>query len=169
MEILDVHYTANGAIQANIDGAFCLIYDDPANPERQVIAEWEANGNKIAAYAKPVTNLHEYAAQKRWELETGGIDWNGLPVATDRESQNKFTTEVLAIARNERSDGDGWKFADGEFRPLSNAELEELALAVRDHVRNSYAKEAQAVAGIDAGTIKDTGAIDALFLVAGLL
>ncbi|MEE9906410.1 DUF4376 domain-containing protein [Brucella intermedia] len=111
----------------------------------------------------PGMTLAEYAAAKRWEREVGGTVWNGWPVLSDRESQSKIIAEVVAIEKGERADGDPWKFADGEFRQLTNQQMEELATAVRLHVRNSYGIEAQVLAAIDAGNITTEAQIDAAF------
>nr|WP_278437041.1 DUF4376 domain-containing protein [Brucella anthropi] len=111
----------------------------------------------------PVVDLNDYAARKRWETEVGGTIWNGWPVLTDRESQNKITSEALAIEKGERLDGDPWKFADGEFRPLTNAQMDSLAAAVRLYIRESFAIEARVVAEIEAGTISTVEQIDAAF------
>lgn len=108
----------------------------------------------------PGMTLQEYAAAKRWEREVGGTVWNGWPVLSDRESQNKIVAEALAIEKGERADGDPWKFADGEFRPLTNEQMDDLAASVRLHVRNSYGIEAQLLAGIEAGTITTFKQID---------
>nr|WP_312968007.1 DUF4376 domain-containing protein [Brucella intermedia] len=111
----------------------------------------------------PGMTLEEYAAAKRWEKEVGGTIWSGWPVLSNRESQSKIIAEAVAIEKGERIDGDPWKFADGEFRPLTNQQMDELATAVRLHVRNSYGIEAQVLAAIDAGNITTEAQIDAAF------
>lgn len=111
----------------------------------------------------PGMTLQEYAAAKRWEREVGGTVWNGWPVLSDRESQSKIIAEAVAIEKGERADGDPWKFADGEFRPLTNEQMDDLAAAVRLHVRNSYGIEAQVLGAIGAGNITTEGQIDAAF------
>nr|WP_313023188.1 DUF4376 domain-containing protein [Brucella intermedia] len=111
----------------------------------------------------PGMSLQEYAAAKRWEREVSGTVWNGWPVLSDRESQSKIIAEAVAIEKGERTDGDPWKFADGEFRPLTNEQMDDLAAAVRLHVRNSYGIEAQVLAAIEAGAITTEAQIDAAF------
>lgn len=111
----------------------------------------------------PGMTLQEYAAAKRWEREVGGTVWNGWPVLSDRESQSKIISEAVAIEKGERTDGDPWKFADGEFRPLTNEQMDDLAAAVRLHVRNSYGIEAQVLGAIEAGSITTEAQIDAAF------
>ncbi|WP_139975851.1 DUF4376 domain-containing protein [Ochrobactrum sp. CGA5] len=111
----------------------------------------------------PGLTLAEYAAAKRWEREVSGTVWNGWPVLSDRESQSKIIAEAVAIEKGERVDGDPWKFADGEFRQLTNEQMDELAAAVRLHVRKSYGIEAQVLAAIEAGSITSEAHIDAAF------
>ena len=49
-------YMESGAISATIDGILMTVPDDPANRHRQMIAEWEAEGNTIPAYVPPPVN-----------------------------------------------------------------------------------------------------------------
>nr|WP_278374902.1 DUF4376 domain-containing protein [Brucella anthropi] len=113
----------------------------------------------------PAMTLEEYAAAKRWEREVSGTVWNGWPVLSDRDSQSKIIAEAVAIEKGERIDGDPWKFADGEFRPLTNEQMDDLAAAVRLHVRNSYGIEDQVLAAIEAGAITTETQIEAAFTV----
>lgn len=112
--------------------------------------------------AGPV-DLIAYTAQKRWEKEVGGTVWDEWPVHTDRESQAKLAAERLAVEAGERDEPDGWKFADGVFRLLTNAEFVALSNAVRAHVRGCFAAEAGVLVAIEAETITTTGEIDAAF------
>lgn len=161
--ITNAQYSKHGTIIAVIGGVEMTVPDDMANRHRVMLAEWEAGGNAIEPYSPPTLNLPVYAAEKRWQTEVGGTIWNGWPVLTDRESQNKITAEALAIEKGERLDGDPWKFADGEFRPLTNAQMDSLAAAVRVYIRDSFAIEARVVAEIEAGTISTVEQIDAAF------
>jgi len=104
--------------------------------------------------------LASYAARKRFSVEVGGAVWNGWPVHTDRDSQSKIIAERLAIEAGERADPDGWKFADGIFRLVSNDDFVALASAVRAHVRNCFAIEAAVLDQIEAGLITTEAQID---------
>lgn len=46
-------YTESGAIRVEIDGIEMTVPDDMGNRHRQIIAEWEAEGNTIPAYIEP--------------------------------------------------------------------------------------------------------------------
>ena len=108
-----------------------------------------------------IADLIAYAADRKWRAEIGGTVWNAWPVATDRDSQAKVIAERLAIEAGERADPDGWKFADGVFRPVSNADFIALSNAVRNHVRACFAVEAQLQAAIAAETVTTFAEIDA--------
>lgn len=106
--------------------------------------------------------LVSYAAQRRWQKETGGCSWGLHQVRTDRDSQAKLIAEFVAIQAGVRPDPSPWKFADG-FALVSNMDMGAVILAVRAHIAAVFAKEAEIVSGIEAGTITDTATIDALF------
>ena len=108
-------------------------------------------------------DLTKYAANARWRREVGGAVWNGWPMSTDDRDQGKILAELAAIDRGERVDPDGWKFADGVFRLVSNEDFVGLALAVRAHVRACFMTEAMVLTGISAGTITTAEQIDAAF------
>lgn len=48
-----IGYTKDGFIEVIIDGQVAVVPDDPANRHRQMIAEWEAEGNTIPPYVPP--------------------------------------------------------------------------------------------------------------------
>ncbi|WEX07364.1 hypothetical protein [Chelativorans sp. AA-79] len=50
-----VGYTSAGVIEVIVDGVRSMVPDDMGNRHRQMIAEWEAEGNEIAPY-EPVPN-----------------------------------------------------------------------------------------------------------------
>lgn len=54
---MEIHgYTQYGSIEVTIDGQIAFVPDDPANRHRQMIAEWEAEGNTIPPYVPPVVD-----------------------------------------------------------------------------------------------------------------
>lgn len=135
-----------------------------------VQADTEIPGYTVREYTPPELTPEEikarlaaYAAECRWQKEVGGTLWNGWPVHTDRESQGKIIAERLAIEAGERDDPDGWKFADGIFRLVSNTDFVLLSNAVRDHVRTAFAIEAYVAAQIEAGIISSEAEIDTAF------
>jgi hypothetical protein len=108
-------------------------------------------------------NLPAYAASRRYLREVGGITWEGHPISTDRESQNKLLAEYVAVFTNQRIDPSYWKMADGSFVPLTNTQMSALALAVKEHVRDAFFREGMTLGGISGGTITTTQQIDEAF------
>ena len=59
---MEIHgYTEHGAIDATIDGLRMTVPNDLGNRHRQMIAEWEAEGNTIPAYVPPPVTLPDLA------------------------------------------------------------------------------------------------------------
>lgn len=111
----------------------------------------------------PAPDLVAYVADRRWQKEVGGCEWNGYPVSTDRDSQAKVIAERLAVMAGVRADPSGWKFSDGVFRMVSNEDFVALALAVRDHVQSAFTLEAMVLAAIANETITTSAEIDEAF------
>ncbi len=108
--------------------------------------------------------LTAYAAARRYQVEVGGCTWSTYTVATDRESQGKLIAEFVAISGGLRTDPSPWKFKDGTFADLSNADMSAVAMAARAHIANAFALEQQALADITGGTITTYAEIDALIV-----
>lgn len=116
-----------------------------------------------AAAGQAQADLVAYAADRRWRRETGGATWNGWPIHTDVASQGKYLAELQAISLGARVDADPWKFADGVFRPVANADFADLAISARAHVRHAFAIEGVVVASIANGEITSLAEVDAAF------
>lgn len=110
----------------------------------------------------PAMTLQEYAAAKRWEKETGGIEINGLTVATDDRSKTMISGARVA-AQNDPEFLTQWKAADGTFATINAAAIIAISDAMLAHVSHCFAIEAQVLAEIEAGTISTVEQIDAAF------
>jgi len=106
-------------------------------------------------------SLVEYSSRRRWEIEIGGTTWNGFPVATDDRSKTLVSGELNAIALGVRVDGEPFKFADGIPRPLTNAEMQAVAVAMRAHVKRTFSALFGVLAGIEVGSITAREHVDA--------
>jgi hypothetical protein len=111
------------------------------------------NGSWVVRAALPT--LEELRARKlaalRWEKETGGTVFNGMPVATDAVSQTKYIGAVVGT----QIDPDAvinWKMADGTFVTLDAQAITVVAMAVRAHVQACFDREAVLKAEIEAAT-----------------
>lgn len=110
----------------------------------------------------PGMTLQEYAAAKRWEKEVGGIEINGLTVATEDRSKTMISGARVAAMANPHFTT-AWKGSGGEFVPLDANAVIAISDAVLAHVSNCFAAEAQVLASIEAGAITTVEQIDAAF------
>ena len=94
--------------------------------------------------------LMELAAL-RWERETGGTTFNGMPVATDAVSQTKYIGAVVG-AQIDPNAVINWKMADGTFVTLDAAAITAVAMVVRAHVQACFDREAELKTQIEAAT-----------------
>ncbi|WP_185961596.1 DUF4376 domain-containing protein [Telmatospirillum sp. J64-1] len=106
--------------------------------------------------------LLAYLAERRWQAEVGGTLWGGWHLRTDEASQAKYLAELQAIALGIRSADELWKFPHG-FEPISNAQMQAMAIQARQHVLQCFALEAQLAGAIKAGTITTLAEIDEAF------
>ena len=103
-------------------------------------------------------------ADKRWQVETGGLSVGGADIKTDRESRAQLSNTCSSLA-------DGlipntpWKTASGEFIEVTLAEIEPVAQAVEVFVRACFAAEKAHCEAIDA--LVEQSEIDAYDVNAG--
>ncbi|MBD1864177.1 MULTISPECIES: DUF4376 domain-containing protein [Trichocoleus] len=106
-------------------------------------ADWEA---RLAARLEPspttVEEARTYIGGKintlRIEKEQAGVVWNSHPVQTRPMDVNNLNAEVLATQTGARQDGEIWRMGNNENIFLTNAQLLEMAAAVRTHVKRCY-------------------------------
>lgn len=93
------------------------------------------------------TTLSGMVAGKRYSVETGGIEFGGKKIITDRDSQYMISGAVNAVnldpARVIR-----FKTGDG-FVELDAAAIVALATAVANHVQGCFSREADLVTSIN--------------------
>ena len=97
-------------------------------------------------------NLLDYAADKKWRVETGGILFNGFPIATDDRSKI-----MLLGAREKAKDNpsfqDEWHIGANRTVTLDAATIIALSNRVLDHVSQCFAFERKLSAKINEGVI----------------
>ncbi|ODT13502.1 MAG: hypothetical protein ABS35_37735 [Kaistia sp. SCN 65-12] len=125
-------------------GGFAII--DPPSPEPEPEPEPE-----------PV-NLTDYAANKRWQVETGGITINGVTIDTSRDSQ-AMITGAYAWSQANPSQPIQFKASSG-WVEFDAATMAAIATAVGAHVQACFAAEASVQAAILGGTITTIAEID---------
>lgn len=99
-------------------------------------------------------------SENRYNAEVSGTIWNGLGIATDRESQTKLLVEKLAAENGSRLDGENWKCFDltkgtAVFRLTTNLEMIDIANTAYNHVRDCFRREAELLSIIDSGTFTE--------------
>lgn len=135
-----------------------LAFPEIALPTKEVPASEATPGQAV----DPKQALTLYAAQKRWEKETGGIVFGGMVISTDDRSKIMISGARVA-AEADPNFTTQWKGADGSFVTLVAAMIVAISNAVSTHVSNCFALEAQVLAQIEAGTITTATEIDAAF------
>ena len=98
-------------------------------------------------------------AEKRYQIETSGIDVNGFSIKTDRESQSQITCAVFAIERGYITKVD-WKGENG-WIDMDVSVIASLPPLVSNHVQLCFQTERQISNMIDACTsIEELSHID---------
>ena len=103
--------------------------------------------------------LLDHVALRRWEKEVGGIEINGLTVATDDRSKVMISGARVA-AQNDPNFTTQWKAAGGTFATINAAAVIAISDAMLARVSNCFAIEAQVLAAIEAGTITTYKQVD---------
>lgn len=101
--------------------------------------------------------LIAYAAQRRWEAETGGIAVNGLPIPTDDRAKLMIKGRAdTAVDENE------YKLVMGAFRAtLTGLEFKTIHNAITDHVQACFDVQDAVVGDIEVGIVTTFAEIDA--------
>lgn len=140
------------------DGVVVITVPDGYQLER-------AEGVEPAQYLKPVLSgaaeLKAYLADKRWQVETGGVTLPGNTVIqTDAASQAKIAQAIQSIDLGITAEPIQWKAASG-WLSVTRDDLVAIATAVAAHVQAAFAAEAALSAAIDGGSVTTTDEIDA--------
>lgn len=101
------------------------------------------------------TRLLARLAHRRWQVETGGIVLDGVPIRTDRES-TALLSGAITFCDLESGAVVRWKTADGQFYELGETALRAIALYVGRHVQACFALEADLAGQIQAAETPET-------------
>lgn len=110
----------------------------------------------------PGLSILEYIAAKRWEKEVGGIDVDGLFIATDDRSKMMISGARVAAQGNPEFSTQ-WKTATGDFLMVDAATIIAVSDAVLDHVARCFAVEAAITADMQSAADFSTADIDEIF------
>lgn len=134
------------------------------------ISEWAVQADKVVttytvhAYdAEAIKqNLRDYAYRMRKEREAAGLVFGGMIIPVDDTSKANLTgARIKADADAEFSTM--WRSPNGTFTAIAAAQIIAISDAVLDFVDDLFRLEAEAVEGIDEGTITTTAGVDAVF------
>lgn len=163
----DVHalqwYGSNGEIEYN-DGkgnaeitelpVWANLAKDKKDAKDAEEAASEAQAQVDAeAHFNSVEGRKERAASRRYNEETKGITVSNMQVATDRTSQALLTGAVTS-AQLDPSLTFKWKLKNGHVT-LDKAQLDAIAMTVRNHVQACFDREIEIIDAIDGGTFTD--------------
>jgi hypothetical protein len=146
-------------------GAFMAYKEDLSN-WNATLAAITAASVTIAPFPAidPKTVLLSYSASARFNKETGGATYNGIAVATDRDTQAKVTGAAVYLGVNSSATFQ-WKLPNGTFTLLNGTQVMAMATAIAAHVQACFAAEATLAGQISTGTVTTTAQIDSAFAV----
>ncbi|MDR3473316.1 MAG: DUF4376 domain-containing protein [Devosia sp.] len=154
--IVGTYLNGNAIVVRASDGA--SVPCDEQNADYCDLMAAVSAGDEIAPYVAPSVDLKTVAADKRWQVETGGITVSGAAIPTDRASQAMITGAVAFAQLN--SDASIDFKAGGGFVTLTAAQMIAVGQAVGAHVQACFAAEKAIDADIDAGTITTAAQVD---------
>lgn len=123
---------------------------------------WTEEGGFVEP-SKPLPTKDEliaYAADKRWQIETGGISVSGAEIRTDEKSQNRVSGAALLALSDPELGTIDWEAMPGEWVTVDKADMIAIGIAVGRHVQACFTALKAVQAEIDAGTITTTAEID---------
>lgn len=153
LPLADAFHPDAGFVVAAANTAVGMLYDGAFHPAPEPEPPREAE-IKAALFA--------HAAAARFVKETGGIEFAGATIATDRQSQ-ALISGAFALVQQQPETTIRFKTAAG-FVALDAEQMTAIAIAVGQHVQACFALEADVAGDIEAGGITTTGEIDAAFV-----
>lgn len=103
-----------------------------------------------SAWVLSATEAGKALKAKRYDVSVSGFIWNTWPVHSDMDSRSAAKDQCDEARAGRRIDGDLWKFQDGVFRELTNAQMIDMYETGQAFVRKCFAIEAigqQLIAG----------------------
>ena len=123
---------------------------------------WAGGAAVLTAPAPDMPSLLAYAADRRWQIETGGIRVGDVPIATDDRAKLMIIGSRVAAAADPDWSTE-WLAEDGETYSVDAAAMILIADAVQAHVNRVFTAFAGIRTAILAGSITSTPAVDDAF------
>lgn len=95
--------------------------------------------------------LQKRVGERRWAVESGGINVGGIMVDTSIEAQNRISSVVLNGTRV-GMESINFKSPDGTFNTITMVQMTAIADAIAAHVQNCFTAEAAHCAEVAALT-----------------
>lgn len=140
--------------QPQPDPRYFYSSEDPQNPGSWISVPVPAEQLKV--------QLKDYAANKRWQVENGGIIVQGMNVPTDDIAQRKISELRRRVRDSEVPVPFNFKASNG-WVSLNQAQIIALDKAVAAHVQVCYSQEYTVITMIDSGQITTYEQIDTAF------
>jgi len=157
------------------DSARAVIITDKAKAYKDWVAagmvatNWprDDSGNQTDAALQDVlrpygiwVDIVQYAADKRWRVETGGTSLGGLTILTDDRSKL-----LMNGAYNAAKADPEWSTklicSDGSRQFVQAAQMIAIGEAIEAHVNSTFVAYSDVIDAIEAGTITDRAGVDA--------
>ncbi len=110
----------------------------------------------------PAAELIKYAAQKRWERETAGIDVGGFQIDTTRDSQDMVQKAMTYLQNAGPGATVQFKAMNG-WMTLDLDHIRDIGLVIGHHIQWCFGLEREAQGKIATGLIKTASEIDQWF------
>lgn len=146
--ITSAKYNQNGTISATISGQEMTIPDEMSNRHRQMISEWEAEGNTIEPWVQPLPTNGDVNSERARRLELGtvvSVTGYATPIYVQGRDEDTRNLQGLATAAFARmSQGDTTTittFRDGynDMHDLTPSQVWELWSISSNYVKELYA------------------------------
>lgn len=147
ISITSAQYTS--ALQSMLDGDSVAVVDN----ELTIVAAKDITEPTEPEPPAPVP-VAARIANKRYTHEVSGATVNGVPVATDRDSQGLLLGAALAAFMDPEYTV-RFKTATGEFVTLSADQTITVANAIRKHVQDCFDRESELLLALEQGTFTD--------------
>ena len=105
-----------------------------------VLTGYVYRNNEIPSYTKQ--DLHRYAAEKRWRVETGGIiisiQNNNININTDERTRNILTAAFIKASADSSYTIKNWKIDSNNYIILSSQDIINIANLIEHHVQKCF-------------------------------
>lgn len=129
---------------------------DVANPEGQTTLSGTAATafleDPTFSFAKLKANKLAALADRRWQAETDGVNFNGATIRTDDKSQAKITGAVTLFANDPDLVSIKWEATPGVIVEVDKTMMTAIGIAVGRHSQACFARSAELTAAINAAS-----------------